>query len=199
MAAKTTASSSGASDLAGLADLDMNDLRRLWTELFGIEPVQRVSRELLTRAIAHRLQENAEGGFSKKTLRKLARFAADLGASGSISVDAAADIRAGTRLVREWQGRVHEVIVLDDQYLWKGARYRSLSEIARLITGTRWSGPRFFGTGAAGKVVRGDRHERKPVAKRPIGPDRRPNVTLPHAPSAGSRKQGAGTVGAGHD
>jgi hypothetical protein len=49
--------------------------------------------------------------------------------------------------VREWRGRMHEVIVLEDVYLWKGARYRSLSEIARLITGTRWSGPRFFGTG----------------------------------------------------
>ena len=53
--------------------------------------------------------------------------------------------KAGTRLVREWQGTLHEVIVLDRGYLWKGKTYRSLSEIARSITGARWSGPRFFG------------------------------------------------------
>jgi len=60
--------------------------------------------------------------------------------------------RPGTRLVREWQGRVHEVVVLDEGFLWSGKRHGSLSEIARAITGTRWSGPRFFGlTGPAQK------------------------------------------------
>jgi len=139
------ASSASSADLAELDGLSVDVLRSRWTELFGVEPARRVSRELLSRGVAYRLQEKAAGGLAKKTLRQLDRMAKEFGSSGTVKVDPAGVIRPGTRIVREWQGRVHEVIVLDDGYLWKGARYRSLSEIARSITGTRWSGPRFFG------------------------------------------------------
>ena len=62
-----------------------------------------------------------------------------------MTVPSGVGIKPGTKLIREWKGRVHEVIVLDDTYIWSGKPYRSLSQIARAITGTRWSGPRFFG------------------------------------------------------
>jgi hypothetical protein len=132
-------------DLTGLADLDLDQLRRLWSEVYGIEPLPRISRELLVRAVAYRLQEERQGGLSRRTIRELDRAAAELGQparSGAPSVS----LSTGTRLVREWQGRMHEVIVLEGDYLWQGERYGSLSAIARLITGARWSGPRFFGT-----------------------------------------------------
>lgn len=139
------ASSASPADLTTLAGLETDVLRLQWAELFGAEPVRRISRELLIRGIAYRLQENAEG-VPKKTLRQLDRLAKEFASSGTVRIDSVPDLRPGTRMVREWQGKVHEVIVLDDGFLWKGCRYRSLSEIARLITGTRWSGPRFFGT-----------------------------------------------------
>ena len=104
----------------------------------------RLSRELLIRGIAYRMQEQARGSLSGKVVRRLEQIAR--GANAARCSGASASVaRAGMRLVREWQGRAHEVVVLEDGFLWNGKAYRSLSEIARLITGTRWSGPRFFG------------------------------------------------------
>lgn len=136
--------------IAGLSDRPVDELRRLWTLQFGSEPLPRISRELLARAVAHRLQEGRLGGLSAKEQRQLERLGSDLARTGRIPVVPAASHRAGTRLVRQWHGQVHEVIVLDGSYLWKGERYRSLSDIARRITGARWSGPRFFGLTDAG-------------------------------------------------
>ena len=115
-------------------------------DLFDIEATSRISRDLLIRAIAWRLQEEVCGGLSNSARRQLARHAQELRSSGSISVSSSADLKPGTKLIREWQGRVHEVVIVEDGYVWSGKRYRSLSQIARIITGTRWSGPRFFGT-----------------------------------------------------
>jgi hypothetical protein len=134
-----------ATDLAGLADLDLDQLRHLWSEVYGIEPLPRISRELLIRAVAYRLQEDKEGGLSRRSIRELDRAATELGQPARIGTPSVS-LGTGTRLMRKWQGRMHEVIVLEEDYLWQGERYRSLSEIARLITGAHWSGPRFFGT-----------------------------------------------------
>ncbi len=97
---------------------------------------------MLIRGIAYRLQERARGGVTKKVLRMLEQVASGQRTS---DVGGSSSMRVGTRLVREWQGRAHEVIVVDGGFLWSGNTYGSLSEIARSITGTRWSGPRFFG------------------------------------------------------
>src|SRR5690348_17028679 len=105
-------------DLAGLADRDLDQLRRLWSEVYGIEPLLRISRELLVRAVAYRLQEEKEGGLSRRTIRQLDRAVAVRGPSGKAGTDGpSVSLRTGTRLVREWQGRVHEVIVLEEDYL----------------------------------------------------------------------------------
>ncbi len=109
------------------------------------EPGTRISRDVLIRAIAWEMQAQKRGGFAKSAKRALLRHADEVGASGAVSLTSAVDHKPGTRLIREWQGKVHEVIMLDDGYLWRGERHRSLSGIARAITGTRWSGPRFFG------------------------------------------------------
>jgi hypothetical protein len=94
----------------------------------------------MEKAIAYDLQVKAFGGLSARTRRTL-RAAAKADGSSSLSKLPS----GGTRLVREWHGARHEVEVLEDGYLWRGARHRSLSAIARAITGAKWSGPRFFG------------------------------------------------------
>jgi hypothetical protein len=105
----------------------------------------RISRELLIRAVAHRLQEEAHGGLGKSCRRQLARLAETLGDGGSIEISKTRSFKPGTKLIREWKGKVHEVVIAGGTYIWAGQHYRSLSQIARAITGTRWSGPRFFG------------------------------------------------------
>lgn len=130
-------------EMEGLQASSLETLRLHWASTHGIEPLPRLSRELLIRGIAYRMQEQACGGLSKKLLRRLEQLTDAAHASRGSSSSAVS--RAGTRLVREWEGRAHEVIVLEEGFLWNGSTYGSLSEIARLITGTRWSGPRFFG------------------------------------------------------
>ena len=119
-----------------------------WASAFGIEPLPRLSRELLVRGIAHRIQEKARGGLAKKLLRKLETIARG---GGALRAGSRTSTPTGTRLVREWQGQMHEVKVLNDGFLWNCRVFRSLSEIARQITGTQWSGPRFFGVKGKGQ------------------------------------------------
>jgi hypothetical protein len=131
--------------IADLQALDAAELRSRWQEVFGSPAWKGVSRDLLLRALAYRTQEIAEGGMSKSALRSLARLA---GANGSVIPPPRSStprLKPGTRLVREWRGETHQVTVTDTGFEYRGSRYASLSEIARLITGTRWSGPLFFG------------------------------------------------------
>jgi hypothetical protein len=103
-----------------------------------------MSRNILVRAIAYRIEERAFGGLDRSTRRSLDRAAADL-AAGRSPAPHAPKFKPGTRLLREWQGRVHEVIVLEKGVEYRGKPWPSLAAVAREITGTRWSGPRFFG------------------------------------------------------
>ena len=131
-------------DLTNLQQLSLDELRDQWTALYESLCPQRMSRITLRRALAHRIQENAFGGLDSATLRRLDRAAADLGAGRSLTTTGPR-IKPGTRLLREWQGTVHEVIVLEKSVEYRGEPWPSLSAVAREITGTRWSGPRFFG------------------------------------------------------
>lgn len=114
-------------------------------ELYRTEPPKQISRDLLHRALSFRLQEKAYGGQSAVLKRRLRLMAEELRQTGSIEVKGATSVKPGTRLIREWHGTVHEVTVVDDGYVYRDRSYRSLSQIARAITGTRWSGPAFFG------------------------------------------------------
>jgi hypothetical protein len=131
--------------LASLRLLPIKRLKKQWRLLYGTEPPHRVSRELLTRAVAYRIQEQALGGLKPSTRRLLERFAGDARSGRPLTLSPCAPASAGTVLMRDWQGTTHEVKVLDRAVLYKRKRYRSLSEVARLITGSRWSGPLFFG------------------------------------------------------
>ena len=133
-----------AADLAALGDLPLSELKERWSDLYGSAAPSGMSRNILVRAIAYRLQERAFSGLDRSTRRRLERAAADL-AAGRSPAPVALKIKPGTRLLREWQGKVHEVIVLEKGVDYHGKSWPSLSAVAREITGTRWSGPRFFG------------------------------------------------------
>ena len=121
------------------------DLRTEWLRLYRTEAPARLGRELLVAAIAYRLQEEALGGLRPELHRRLRNIAEQVGRGGKLDLAVAPRLKPGTRLLREWQGRTHEVLVSDAGFVWQQARYRSLSQIAREITGTQWSGPGFFG------------------------------------------------------
>jgi hypothetical protein len=118
-----------AREIAALESLDRPALLERWESAFGREPPPRLSRPLLEKALAHDLQVRAHGGLSRRTVRALKAAIKPRG--------------PGTRT--PGNGVLHEVEVLENGYLWQGKRHRSLSAIARVITGTKWSGPRFFG------------------------------------------------------
>src|ERR1700730_7372186 len=131
--------------LARLSEVTIFELRGEWRRLHRMPPPMRVSRDLLTRGISYKLQERAYGGLSKATARKLEQAAAGPPSRGSVTPAPPISLRPGTRLVREGRGVTHMVLIYADGIEWRGQRYRSLSVVARKITGARWSGPRFFG------------------------------------------------------
>jgi hypothetical protein len=126
-------------EIAALAHKDVSELRKAWRRLYRSEPPPRLSRDLLTRAVAYKLQEREYGGLNKATKRKIARLAHGLVTDGHVTLDPGIRLKPGARLVREWRGVAHSVIVLDKGFDYHGRRYRSLSKIAREITGA----PRF--------------------------------------------------------
>ena len=113
--------------------------------MYGNEPSGHVGRSFLIGAIAYRLQEKACGGLKPSTRRLLARVAEETAAGSLPKKPQIRKAQSGTVLIREWQGAAHRVTMLHDGVSFNGKRYRSLSEVAREITGSRWSGPRFFG------------------------------------------------------
>lgn len=127
-----------------LPSLGTAELRKLWGDLFPNPPHPKLRRELLTSILAYRLQERALGGLKPSIARRLRTIADEL-VSGKKSIANKPAPRPGTRIVRQWQGKLHEVITLESGFSYDGQEYASLSEIARAITGTRWSGPAFFG------------------------------------------------------
>src|SRR6201981_466915 len=139
--------------IAGLIDRSTQDLRVAWHELHRTGPPQGLSRDLLIRALAHRLQEQTCGGTSRAQRRRLQRLAREF-EKGSESSDPGIVLRTGTTLVRQWRGHAHTVLVREDGFEYEGQHYRSLTVIAERITGAHWSGPRFFGlTKRAGASV----------------------------------------------
>ncbi|MGE0418962.1 MAG: DUF2924 domain-containing protein [Acetobacteraceae bacterium] len=137
--------------LAALADASMADLKEQWRALFGAEPPQ-YSRKFLESRLAYRIQELAYGGLKPETVARLETLGEQF-AGGNITLRRIRyDQRpvAGTRLLREWRGTEHFVTVTRDGYEWEGRPYKSLSAIARAITGTRWNGLVFFGVKRAG-------------------------------------------------
>ena len=130
--------------VAAIAAMSAVERKAKWHRRMGTVAPAAFGSGLLARALAHELQIKAlGGGLTKAELKRLAQ----LNRKDDRVRDGAATgpVKPGTWLSRTWHGEVHQVVVLDGRYEYRGTRYRSLSEIARLITGTQWSGPRFFG------------------------------------------------------
>jgi len=131
--------------LTSLKACSIAELKQEWRTLYKSEPPLRISRELLTRAVAYRIQEQVHGGLKPSTRRLLVRLANDARLGRPLRPEPASAAPAGTVLMREWHGVTHEVRVLDRGVLYKRKRYRSLTEVAELITGAHWNGRQFFG------------------------------------------------------
>ena len=131
--------------LMALTVMDGDGLRREWRRLYRSHPPLHIGRDLLVLAIAWKLQEKVHGGLTAAQKRRLAGITEELKKGGDLSAGPAIRLKPGLRLVREWRGETHDVLVLEDGFEWNGERRHSLSAIAREITGTHWSGPRFFG------------------------------------------------------
>jgi hypothetical protein len=128
-----------------LAQLGAPELRAEWTRVYGRPAPRRISRDLLLRGIAYRIQEQMYGGLKPATIKRLKQIAAALKDGRDLPEAPKRELQPGTRLLREWKGQTHIVEVLADGFAWRGQTYRSITKIARLITGMSWSGPVFFG------------------------------------------------------
>ena len=133
--------------LAALKSAPTPELKSLWRDLFDSEPPP-FNRRYLESRLAYRIQELAYGGLKPETVRRLERLGEELDGGDKrkrgLRVNRDRPI-TGTRLLREWQGVEHVVTVTADGFEWQGRPYKSLSAIARAITGTRWNGWTFFG------------------------------------------------------
>jgi len=116
----------------------------------------RFSRDLLTRAVAYRLQERTLGGLKPSTRRLFQRIAASAHAPQPLKLVPVRRLERGAVLIREWHGVKYKIVLVEGGFCFRGQRYRSLSAVARLITGSRWSGPLFFGLKNRGKAEAGN-------------------------------------------
>jgi len=131
--------------IAILPELDKAGLLKIWAENFPQSPPPKMRKEIMVPILAYRMQEREFGGLSHAARKRLKELAESLEKEKPPN-GVTSNLVTGTRLIRAWHGQVHEVLSTDRGYEYRGKNYRSLSEIAREITGTRWSGPAFFGT-----------------------------------------------------
>ena len=128
-----------------LESLDRASLKAAWSAAFKSAPPRAAHREFFVRFLAYEFQVRMNGGLRKSSLKALSEFERAKNSPAELVAMAEMKLRVGTRLLREWGGAAHEVTVMERGYAYRGRSYSSLSEIARHITGARWSGPRFFG------------------------------------------------------
>jgi len=142
-----------AQELKDLETRGDDELKNRWRSLYGTKPPQKIHRSLLIAAVAHRMQENALGALKSSVRRHLMQTANNPATPRPSPHYPSLRPRAGTVLVRDWGGVTHQAKVLEDGILFRSKRYKSLSEVARVITGSRWSGPLFFGLKSAAKEL----------------------------------------------
>jgi hypothetical protein len=143
--------------LQALDSMDYAALRREWRRLYRAHPPKRVARKLLMLGVAWKIQEQAYGGLDAATRRRLANLTKTMERDGDVTRNRIARLKPGAKLIREWRGETHTVTVTEDGFEWKGRQWRSLSAIAREISGGHWSGPRFFGLDDKARQLTGTR------------------------------------------
>ena len=131
-------------EIAELVGQSTQELRRVWRTFYHTGPPLGLSRDLIIRGLADQLQQRAHGGPSRALQRRLQVLAGEF-EKGARSFDPGGALKTGATLVRQWRGHTHTVLVREDGFEYERHRYRSLTVIAERITGTHWSGPRFFG------------------------------------------------------
>jgi len=131
--------------LSAVSEMAAPELRAEWRRLYRSQPPKLMRRDLLQLGIAWKLQERVLGGLSATTKRQLAELVRTMSEKSDFAKARTITLKPGARLVREWNGETHEILVVEDGFQWRGKTWRSLSAIARELTGTQWSGPRFFG------------------------------------------------------
>jgi hypothetical protein len=131
-------------ELARLEDMDLVQLRAVWMARIGDVPNHQ-SADLVRRRLAYELQVRAYGGLRPAVRKRIARLHVAFSSDPSFTPRPGQHLKAGTILTRAWKGIIHQVSILEDCYEYSGQRYASLSEISERITGTKWSGPAFFG------------------------------------------------------
>lgn len=132
-------------EIAQIARMPIVALRARYRVLFGGAPPRAFGPDLLRRSIAFKLQAQVQGDLPRWARTELDQLTKASARNSTARITLPRRIKPGSVLVREWKSKVHRVTVLDDGFFWDDRRYESLSEIARVITGTRWNGPRFFG------------------------------------------------------
>lgn len=141
-------------EVEALRSMDAKTLRGRWRDILKTEPPAKMQSGFLRLAIAYRLQEMAHGGLNPEALRRLRKYskafeqqrdAIEMSGPSKVPFRAPVSLSPGTRLMREWNGTTHLVEVVENGFVWRGARYKTLSATAVAITGTKWSGPKFFG------------------------------------------------------
>ena len=139
--------------IAALSAMDHTQLRAEWRRLYRAHPPKKVRRDVLELGVAFKLQERVLGGLGASSKRRLTELTETVEVRGKLARPRTIRPRPGAKLMREWAGTTHEITVLEDGFSWQGKPWRSLSAIAQAITGTHWSGPRFFGLQGRGKQV----------------------------------------------
>lgn len=147
-------------DIRAIAAMNVEALRRIWREKRGAVPPDALSKDLLARALAHWLQEERLGALEPRLRKLLSAIARN----GSAPIR---HLKVGSVIVREHDGMVHEVMVVPGGFCWQGQSYSSLSSIALKITGTSWSGPRFFGLRTDAEPTRAPAGSEVPAAAAP--------------------------------
>ena len=145
-------------EIAEIRAMDLPSLRDEWRRHHRAPPPRRLSRDLLMRGIAYKLQEQVYGGLSRAARRRLQTLAKAFSETGRIAPENGTKVRPGTRLVREWRGRTHVVTATESGFDYDGEAYGSLTAIAQRITGAHWSGPRFFGLRPSGESASAAEH-----------------------------------------
>ena len=149
-------------EIARLPDLGHDDLRKRWKLLFGRPAPKSLRRKFMARAVAYQMQVAAYGGLSAATKRRLREIAIAISNGDRNGVFSGAQIKPGTQLIRQWQNATHTVTVLDEGFALDGRTYKSLSAIAKAITGKNWNGFAFFGikrTARANKAAAGSKRK----------------------------------------
>jgi hypothetical protein len=131
--------------LTSLPEMNKASLGALWQKHFGAPPPEQTRRDLIVRVLAYKIQEQAFGGLTSSIRRRMCQFASAMAKDPNSAISTTRVIKPGTRLIRQWQGKSYRVAVANSGFEYDRQWFASLSEIARLITGTRWSGPLFFG------------------------------------------------------